>query len=138
MTAAIDVVRPAAEAKGIILQWSLTPEAGIIKGDAGRLQQILWNLLTNAVKFTPRGGRVDVTLRREESEVEVEIADTGRGISKEFLSRVFGRFTQQEGSNARRSGGPVSGLPSSNISSSFTEARSRCIARAKTLVLLFA
>jgi len=110
VTAAIDVVRPAAEAKGIALQWSLNPTAGVIKGDPGRLQQVLWNLLTNAVKFTPRGGRVQVTLRADESEVEVDVADTGRGIVRDYLPRIFDRFSQEEGSNARKAGGLGLGL----------------------------
>ena len=110
VSAAIEVVSPAAEAKGVGLQWVLNPDAGILKGDAGRLQQILWNLLTNAVKFTPRGGRVHVTLRRHDSRVEIEVADTGKGISPEFLPRVFERFSQQEASNSRKAGGLGLGL----------------------------
>jgi PAS domain S-box-containing protein len=110
VSAAIDVVRPAAEAKGLTLQWLLNPEAGIIKGDAGRLQQILWNLLTNAVKFTSRGGRIHVMLHREDSYVAVEVADTGKGIAPEFMHRVFDRFTQHESSNSRRTGGLGLGL----------------------------
>jgi PAS domain S-box-containing protein len=110
VSAAIDVVRPAAEAKGVALQLLLDPDAGVIKGDAGRLQQVFWNLLTNAVKFTPKGGRVHVTLRRENSAVHVEVGDTGKGISPEFISRVFERFTQEESSNSRRSGGLGLGL----------------------------
>ena len=82
----------------------------MIKGDAGRLQQVLWNLLTNAVKFTPRGGRIYVTLRRVDSSIEIEVADNGKGISPEFLPRVFQRFSQQEGSNTRRAGGLGLGL----------------------------
>lgn len=85
MTSAIDVVRHSAEAKGVTLQWLLNPGAGLIKGDAGRLQQVLWNLLTNAIKFTSRGGQVHVTLRREHSSIEIEVTDTGAGISAEFL-----------------------------------------------------
>jgi PAS domain S-box-containing protein len=110
VSAAIDVVRPGAEAKGLTLRWSLNPEAGTIKGDAGRLQQILWNLLTNAVKFTPRGGRIQVTLHREHDSVEIAVADTGKGISPEFVNRVFDRFTQHDSSNARSTGGLGLGL----------------------------
>jgi PAS domain S-box-containing protein len=110
VTAAIDVVRPAAEAKGVDLQWLLNPDAGLIKGDAGRLQQVLWNLLTNAVKFTSRGGRVHVTLRRYDSLVEIEVADTGKGIAPAFLPRVFDRFAQQEAGNSRKTGGLGLGL----------------------------
>jgi PAS domain S-box-containing protein len=110
VTSAIDVVRPAAEAKGIDLQSLLNPDAGLIKGDAGRLQQILWNLLTNAVKFTSKGGRVHVTLRRYDSMVEIEVADTGKGMAPAFLSRVFDRFAQEETGNTRRNGGLGLGL----------------------------
>jgi PAS domain S-box-containing protein len=110
MAAALDVVRPAADAKSIVLQALMNPDAGIIKGDAGRLQQVFWNLLTNAVKFTPRGGRVHVMLHRTDSSVQIEIADTGKGIAPDFLPRVFERFTQQEGSNTRRTGGLGLGL----------------------------
>jgi len=110
VTSAIDVVRPGAEAKGVELQWLLNPDAGVIKGDAGRLQQVLWNLLTNAVKFTPRGGRIHVTLRRHDSLVEIEVADTGKGIAPTFLSRVFDRFAQQESGNSRKTGGLGLGL----------------------------
>ena len=110
VTSAIDVVRPAAEARGVALQWSFNPGAGMIRGDAVRLQQVLWNLLTNAVKFTPRGGRVRVTLRREASSIAVEITDTGRGIAPEFLPRLFDRFAQEEPSHSRKTGGLGLGL----------------------------
>jgi PAS domain S-box-containing protein len=110
VNAAIDSVRAAADAKGVALQVVANPEAGVIKGDSGRLQQVLWNLLSNAVKFTPRGGRVYLTLRRVHSSVEIEVADTGKGIAPEFLPRVFERFAQQEGSNTRKAGGLGLGL----------------------------
>ena len=97
VNAAGDSIRATAEAKGIALQVVANPEAGSVRGDSGRLQQIMWNLLGNAVKFTPRGGRIDLTLRRVESSVEIEVADTGKGIAPEFLPRVFERFAQQEG-----------------------------------------
>jgi PAS domain S-box-containing protein len=110
VSAAIDVIRPAADARGVDLHVMLDPDAGIIKGDAGRLQQVLWNLLTNAVKFTPRGGRIHVTLQRDDSAVRIEVADTGKGVSPEFLARVFDRFAQEESSNSRRTGGLGLGL----------------------------
>jgi PAS domain S-box-containing protein len=110
VTSAIEVVRPGAEAKGIDFQCLLNPDAGLLKGDAGRLQQVLWNLLSNAVKFTARGGRIHVTIRRADSLVEIEIADTGKGITPDFLPRVFDRFTQQEASNSRKTGGLGLGL----------------------------
>jgi PAS domain S-box-containing protein len=110
VSGAVEVVRPAADAKGVSVRWQGNPDAGVVKGDAGRLQQVLWNLLSNAVKFTPRGGSVQVSLRREESTIEIEIADTGDGISPEFLPRVFERFSQQEASNSRKAGGLGLGL----------------------------
>lgn len=110
LMAALDVVRPAAEAKQVRLQPVLNPDAGIIKGDAARLQQVFWNLLTNAIKFTPRGGRVHVTLRRASSNVEIEVADDGAGIDPEFLPHIFDRFTQQDSSKSRLIGGLGLGL----------------------------
>ncbi|HEV2914815.1 MAG TPA: ATP-binding protein [Pyrinomonadaceae bacterium] len=103
--AAIDVVRPAADAKGIRLQVILEPLVGPISGDAERLQQILWNLLSNAIKFTPKGGRVQVRLARINSSVEISVSDTGQGISAEFLPYVFERFRQADHTTTRRHGG---------------------------------
>ena len=103
--AAIDVVSPAADAKGIRLQSVLDPKAGPVSGDPERLQQILWNLLSNAVKFTPRGGGVQVRLARVNSSVEVTVSDTGRGISAEFLPYVFERFRQADQKTTRRQAG---------------------------------
>ncbi len=108
--AAIDTVRPAAEARGVRVLASLDPDAGALRGDASRLQQVAWNLLSNAVKFTPRGGRVFVRLTREGAHVELAVADTGQGIDPRFLPRVFDRFAQQETSAARRQGGLGLGL----------------------------
>jgi hypothetical protein len=108
--AAIDVVRPSADIKGIDIRFLADPEAGPIQADAGRLQQVLWNLLSNAVKFTPKGGRVDVTVRRLDSQLEIQVADTGQGIAPAFLPHVFDRFSQEESSNARRAGGLGLGL----------------------------
>src|SRR5215216_246729 len=108
--AAIDSVRPAAEAKGIRLQAILDPAAGPISGDADRLQQIVWNLLTNAVKFTPKGGRIQVKVQRLDSHVEIEVSDSGVGISKEFLPYVFDRFRQADASSTRIHGGLGLGL----------------------------
>jgi PAS domain S-box-containing protein len=110
LLAAIDAVKPAADAKGIRLQMVLDPDPGALKGDAARLQQVFWNLLVNAVKFTPRGGRVHVTLQRQDSSVQIEVADSGQGISKEFLPSVFDRFSQQDSTNTRRAGGLGLGL----------------------------
>jgi signal transduction histidine kinase len=104
--AAIDSVRPTAEAKGVKLQVTLDPEAGLVSGDAGRLQQVVWNLISNAVKFTPRDGQVQVRLSRKGSEVEIVVTDTGQGIASELLPYVFDRFWQADGSSTR----PHSGL----------------------------
>jgi PAS domain S-box-containing protein len=106
---AIDVVQPAADAKGVRIQ-PVLDSAAIIVGDATRLQQVVWNLLTNAIKFTPKAGRVYVTLRRGDSFVELTISDTGAGISAEFLPYVFDRFRQQDGTISRRTGGLGLGL----------------------------
>jgi CheY-like chemotaxis protein/two-component sensor histidine kinase len=110
VTAAVDSIRPAADAKGIRLQTMLDPAAGPISGDADRLQQIVWNLLTNAVKFTPKGGRIQVKVQRIDSHVEIVVSDSGVGISKEFLPYVFDRFRQADASTTRLHGGLGLGL----------------------------
>ncbi len=108
--AAIDTVRPAADAKNIRLQSVLDPAAGPVLGDSERLQQIVWNLLSNAIKFTPKRGRVQVCLQRINSHVEIVVADTGQGISAEFLPYVFERFRQADSSITRSFGGLGLGL----------------------------
>jgi len=110
INAAIDSIRPAAEAKGIRVQTLLDPAAGPISGDADRLQQIVWNLLTNAVKFTPKGGRIQVKIQRINSHVEIVVSDSGVGISKEFLPYVFDRFRQADATTTRIHGGLGLGL----------------------------
>lgn len=110
ISTAIEIVRPAAEAKNIRIQTLLDPKAASISGDPDRLQQIIWNLLSNAVKFTPKGGRVQVRLERVNSHVEIIISDTGRGIDPEYLPHVFDRFSQFDGSMTRRQGGLGLGL----------------------------
>ena len=99
--AALDVMRPAVEAKGLTLRASLDPNEGLMSGDADRLQQVVTNLLSNAVKFTPSGGEVEVSLRRVGLEVEVRDSDTGAGITPDFLPHVFERFRQAEGATQR-------------------------------------
>src|SRR5207248_1468454 len=94
--AAIEVVRPAAEAKGLALQIKHDPSAGLVSGDEARLQQVVWNLLSNAVKFTSQGGSVEVSLGRADGLTEVVVRDTGIGIAPEFLPHVFERFRQAE------------------------------------------
>ena len=110
VNAAIDSIRPAVDAKGIQLQPILDPSAGPISGDADRLQQVVWNLLTNAVKFTPKGGEIQVEVRRIDSHVEIVVSDSGVGISKEFLPYVFDRFRQADASTTRIHGGLGLGL----------------------------
>ncbi len=103
--ASIDVVSPAADAKGIRLQTVLDPKAGPVSGDPERLQQVMWNLLSNAIKFTPQGGRVQVRLARVNSSVEINVSDTGQGIEAEFLPYVFERFRQADTTTTRRQSG---------------------------------
>ena len=110
VNAAIDSIRPAADAKGILLQTMLDPAAGPISGDADRLQQVVWNLLTNAVKFTPKNGKIKVKVQRIESHVEIVVSDSGVGISSEFLPYVFDRFRQADASTTRIHGGLGLGL----------------------------
>ena len=108
--AALDVVRPAAEAKGVVLEAALDREMGPVAGDAARLQQVVWNLLSNAVKFTPKGGRVDVRLQRVAGRAEIQVTDTGAGIAPELLPHIFERFRQGDGSSTRSHGGLGLGL----------------------------
>jgi len=107
--AALETVRPAAELKGIRLQQVLDSHATII-GDADRLQQVVWNLVSNAIKFTPRGRRVQVRLRRLDSDVELVVSDDGQGIDPAFLPHVFDRFRQGDAKISRRAGGLGLGL----------------------------
>jgi PAS domain S-box-containing protein len=107
---AIEAVRPSAAAKGIRVQPLLDSSIGVVRGDPNRMQQVLWNLLTNAVKFTPRGGRVQVILERVNSHVEIVVEDTGIGIRADFLPYVFDRFRQADPSTTRRYGGLGLGL----------------------------
>jgi signal transduction histidine kinase/ActR/RegA family two-component response regulator len=108
--AAVDVVRPAAEAKGIELHLRAEQEMPAVSGDADRLQQIVWNLVSNAVKFTPRGGSVWVDVSRRDSSVCLRVRDTGRGIGAELLPYVFERFRQADSSSTRTYGGLGLGL----------------------------
>ncbi|KAB8330717.1 response regulator [Scytonema tolypothrichoides VB-61278] len=108
--AAIETVRPAATAKEIQLQLLLDPTANSVAGDFDRLQQVVWNLLTNAVKFTPQGGLVQVGLERVNSHVEITVTDTGKGISPEFVPYVFERFRQADSSTTRTYSGLGLGL----------------------------
>ncbi|MEO8904076.1 MAG: ATP-binding protein [Polyangiaceae bacterium] len=108
--AALDAVRPAAEAKNIGLETVLEPEAAHVTGDPDRLQQVVWNLVNNAIKFTPKGGHVQVTSQRSGTHITVCVADNGQGIECDFLAHVFERFRQADGSTTRRHGGLGLGL----------------------------
>ncbi|HEX9960685.1 MAG TPA: PAS domain-containing protein [Pyrinomonadaceae bacterium] len=108
--AALDSVRPAADAREISLQTTLDENIEPVSGDPDRLQQIIWNLLSNAIKFTPKGGKVEMRLEQKNSHVEIIVADTGRGIEKDFLPFVFDRFRQADSSSKRQYGGLGLGL----------------------------
>jgi PAS domain S-box-containing protein len=108
--ASVSAVRPAAEAKGIALDVELDDVPRAVGGDPNRLQQVFWNLLTNAVKFTPKGGRVAVALKQLNSHFEVSVTDSGEGIDPAFLPHVFERFRQADASSSRRHGGLGLGL----------------------------
>ncbi len=108
--AAVETTIHAANAKGVRIHTVLDPLAGLVSGDPNRLQQVFWNLLTNAIKFTPKGGSVQVRLERVNSHLEVSVTDTGEGIAPEFLPHVFDRFRQADASTTRRHGGLGLGL----------------------------
>lgn len=108
--AAVDVVRPTAEAKGLRIQTELPPQPMVVAGDSNRLQQIIWNLLSNAIKFTPSGGRVLLKVEDMGSQIEIRVTDDGLGISKEFLPFVFDRFRQADSTTTRQHGGLGLGL----------------------------
>jgi PAS domain S-box-containing protein len=108
--AAIDAIRPAAEAKNIRLQAMLDSNTGLVSGDPDRLQQVVWNLLSNAVKFTDKGGRIQIRLEHFNSHVVTTVSDTGKGIPAEFLPYVFDRFRQADSSITRLHGGLGLGL----------------------------
>ena len=107
---AVDSLEPTAHTKGVRLESVLDPRGGLVSGDAGRLQQVFWNLLSNALKFTPKGGKIQVVLQRVNSHVEVSVSDTGIGIPTEFLPHVFERFVQKDSSSSRQYGGLGLGL----------------------------
>jgi len=108
--AALDAARPAAQAKGVELITEIDRNVGTLLADSGRVQQIIWNLTGNAVKFTPKGGQVRVRVARAGSNVEISVSDTGIGIKREFLTRLFQRFSQEDGSIRRSHGGLGLGL----------------------------
>ena len=109
--ASVASIRPTADAKGVRLMSVIDPlHDVVVTGDANRLQQVLWNLLTNAIKFTPKGGRVQMLLERVNSHLEISVIDTGEGIPADFLPFVFDRFRQADASTTRRHGGLGLGL----------------------------
>src|SRR5450830_55043 len=110
IASAVETLRPAADAKHIAIHSSIASDAGTIMGDPGRIQQVNWNLLSNALKFTPQGGRVDIGVRREASRLAITVADNGVGIKQDFLPHVFDRFRQADASTTRRHGGLGLGL----------------------------
>ncbi|MDZ7962089.1 MAG: ATP-binding protein [Aulosira sp. DedQUE10] len=110
ITAAIETVHLAAAAKAIQIHTDFTSHIGEVLGDAARLQQVIWNLLSNAVKFTPAGGRVEIRLETIDSQAQIQVTDTGRGINPEFLPYVFDYFRQADSSITRTFGGLGLGL----------------------------
>jgi CheY-like chemotaxis protein/nitrogen-specific signal transduction histidine kinase len=107
---ALDAIAPTAQAKEITLNCELDKGVGVAHIDPDRIRQMIWNLLTNAVKFTPSGGRVDVTMAKREKQIEIRVVDTGIGMGPEFLPHVFQRFRQADASQARAHGGLGLGL----------------------------
>jgi len=108
--AAVETVRPAADAKNIRIEKHYTTDTGMVAGDPARLQQVVWNLLSNAIKFTPRDGQVDIDLSRNDTSVLITVRDNGAGIKPEFITHVFERFRQADASMTRRHGGLGLGL----------------------------
>ena len=108
--AALESQRPAAQVKGLTLEKSAAPAELVVMGDAGRLQQVFLNILTNAVKFTPSGGRIEVTIARKGGDAQVAVTDTGEGIAPAFLPYVFDRFRQADGTSTRSHTGLGLGL----------------------------
>ncbi|WP_229412136.1 MULTISPECIES: ATP-binding protein [unclassified Massilia] len=108
--AAIETVRPAADAKNIRIDKQYAADPGLVAGDPARLQQVVWNLLSNAIKFTPRDGQVGIELARNDTSVAITVRDNGAGIRPEFITHVFERFRQADASMTRRHGGLGLGL----------------------------
>ena len=108
--AAVESVRPAADAKDVRIQKVMDTGVVSVAGDPARLQQVVWNLLSNSIKFTPRGGRVQVRLERINSHIEIAVSDTGVGIEPEFLPHVFERFRQADQTTTRNHSGLGLGL----------------------------
>ena len=107
---AVATIQPAADAKGVGVQTMIDPNVGPVSGDPGRLQQVVWNLVSNAVKFTPKRGRIQVQLARVNSHIEIVVSDTGIGIPSDFIPYVFDRFRQADSRTTRKAGGLGLGL----------------------------
>jgi PAS domain S-box-containing protein len=107
---ALDAVRPAMEAKEIKIDTIISANLRLVSGDADRLQQVIWNLLSNAAKFTPAGGKVEISVGQTPTHIEIKVKDTGPGIDPNFLPHVFERFRQADGSTTRTHGGLGLGL----------------------------
>ncbi|MDQ2974852.1 MAG: ATP-binding protein [Acidobacteriota bacterium] len=110
INAAIDSVQLAVDSKNLQLEVTLDPSARHTLGDSSRLQQVVWNLLANAIKFTPSGGRIEVKVKRAGDDLQIRVSDTGQGISPEFLPFIFDRFRQADGTTTRAHGGLGLGL----------------------------
>lgn len=110
LEAAINVVRPTADAKSIQIETEFDSQLAVVSGDGNRLQQVIWNLVSNAVKFTQNGGRVRVALHQVDSQVEISVTDNGQGINSDFLPFVFDRFRQADSTTTRQHGGLGLGL----------------------------
>ena len=108
--AALDAVRPAMEAKQIQIETLIDASLRVVSGDADRLQQVVWNILSNAAKFTPQGGKVEISVNQSSTHVHIQVKDTGPGIEAAFLPYVFERFRQADGSTTRMHGGLGLGL----------------------------
>ncbi len=110
VAAGIESIRPAADAKQIRLTSAFSNVFGTVIGDRDRLLQVIWNVLTNAIKFTPKKGRIHTVIKRVDSHVEISVSDTGQGIPPEFLPHVFDRFRQADSATTRRHAGLGLGL----------------------------
>ena len=110
INAAIDSVQLAIDSKDLHLEVTLDPSARHTFGDPGRLQQVVWNLLSNALKFTPPGGRIKIKVKRSEGNMQLQVGDNGQGISSDFLPFIFDRFRQADGTSTRNHGGLGLGL----------------------------
>ncbi|BAZ09469.1 multi-sensor hybrid histidine kinase [Calothrix sp. NIES-4071] len=110
INAALETVRPAAQAKSIHIETILDTSIPVVMGDVGRLQQVVWNIVSNAIKFTPENGNIMVKLERVDHYAQITVSDTGRGISPKFIPYIFDRFRQEDNSITREFGGLGLGL----------------------------